>query len=392
MTASGDQAKAGAARPQGTLPGLRAAVIGGGIAGLSAALALARHGATVEVHEQAPDLRAFGAGIQLSPNGMRVLEALGLGAAIREVSRRSVAVQLRDASGAPVARIDHRRHRPDAQFRVIHRGRLIEVLARACAKAGVRVTLNDRREGPPQEAGLVVAADGLRSAMRAGLNGREVPFFTHQTAWRALIRDDGAAPAESQVFMAPGRHLVSYPLADGLHNIIAVEERHEWQDEGWSHPGDPSDLRAAFAGFGGPVPGWLESVEAVHLWGLFRHPIAPVWQDGRTVLIGDAAHPMLPFLAQGAVMALEDAWILAATLAARPEDQATALARFQAVRQPRVARVVAAANANATNFHLAGARRIVAHAGLRAVTRWAPGLLAARFDWLHDYDPVAVPH
>ena len=188
--------------------------------------------------------------------------------------------------------------------------------------------------------------------------------------------------------MGPGRHLVSYPLGAGLRNIVAVMERPDWTAEGWSHEDDPTHLRAAFARFGGPVPGWLAQVDRVGVWGLFRHQIAARWQDGQRVILGDAVHPTLPFMAQGAVMAIEDAWILAACLD-RIADQPAALARYQALRAPRVTRVIEAANANARNYHLSGPARLIGHTGLRAISKLAPGALLGKFDWLYDYDPLA---
>ncbi|MFN3274083.1 MAG: FAD-dependent monooxygenase [Paracoccus sp. (in: a-proteobacteria)] len=371
----------------GALSGRAVTVVGGGIGGVTAALALARRGAQVRVLERAPQLSELGAGLQLSPNGMRVLTALGLDQAVAQVSRPGQGVRLFDHHARPVLHLDMARHRPDASFRMIHRARLLDCLTDAARTAGVDLRLGQEVRTPP-DTPLVIGADGLHSRMRVALNGREVPFFTGQTAWRALIPDDSSGPAPAQVFMGPGRHLVSYPLAGGLRNIVAVTERREWQDEGWSQPGDPDDLRAAFAGFGGPVQGWLAAVTQAHLWGLFRHHVAPVWQDGRVALLGDAAHPTLPFLAQGAVMAIEDAWVLAACLDADP-DQSAALARYQAARLPRTARIVDAATANARNYHLTGARRLIGHSVLRLAGRFAPGLMPARFDWLYDFDPVA---
>lgn len=362
-------------------------IVGAGIAGLTAALALARRGARVRVLERAPEIREVGAGLQISPNAMRVLAELGLSGGMARASLRSHAVQLRDASGAPVARLDLVRHRPADEFRLIHRASLIALLTQAAQEAGVRIALDHEVDRLP-DAPLVIGADGLRSMVRAVLNGREVPFFTHQTAWRCLIPDRGDARPEAEVFMGPGRHLVSYPLAGGRRNLVAVLERHEWQAEGWAHRDDPGNLRRAFAGFGGRVPDWLAAVNETHVWGLFRHEIARIWQDGRAVLIGDAAHPTLPFMAQGAVMAIEDAWLLAACLDAEP-DQPRALARFEALRRPRVTRIVAAANANARNYHLTGLKRRAGHSLLRAASRLAPGRLLGRFDWLYDYDPVA---
>lgn len=370
----------------GALQDRPALIVGAGVAGLTAAIALARRGARVTVLERAEAIREVGAGLQISPNAMRVLAALGLSDAMAQAGLRSRAVQLRDASGAPVARLDLIRHRPDDRFMLIHRARLIELLATAATASGVRIDLS-REIAEIPDAPLVIGADGLRSTIRAALNGREVPFFTHQTAWRALIPDT-ASPPEAQIFMGAGRHLVSYPLSGGLRNLVAVEERHDWQEEGWSHPGDSADLRRAFAGFGGPVPDWLASVTEVHIWGLFRHEVARNWQDGRLVLLGDAAHPTLPFMAQGAVMAIEDAWVLAACLDADP-DQSGALARYEALRRPRVTRIVAEANANARNYHLSGAKRLAAHALLRGASRLAPARLLARYDWIYDYDPTA---
>ena len=147
-------------------------------------------------------------------------------------------------------------------------------------------------------------------------------------------------------------------------------------------------MRDAFAALRGPVPDWLARVEIAHLWGLFRHDVARIWQDGRVALVGDAAHPTLPFLAQGGVMAIEDAWTLAACLDADP-DPAAAMTRYQALREPRCRRIVAAANANARNYHLSGARRLIGHNALRMIGRLAPKLMPSRFDWLYDHDPTA---
>jgi salicylate hydroxylase len=145
------------------------------------------------------------------------------------------------------------------------------------------------------------------------------------------------------------------------------------------------ELRMAFAGFSPRVRGWLDRIEDVHLWGLFRHPVAARWHGAHSVILGDAAHPTLPFLAQGANMALEDAWVLADCLARHDTPQA-AFAAFQAMRAPRCARIVAASGANARAYHLRSPWREVAHLGLRAGGRLAPGLALSRFDWLYGMD------
>lgn len=373
----------------GALSSRPVVVIGAGVGGLTAAIALAQRGAQVTVLERADEIREVGAGLQISPNGMRVLSALRLGSDLESVSLRNHAIHLRNSKGNSVARLDLLRHRAESEFRLIHRARLIEVLARAARAAGAQIRLGQEIARPP-DAPLVVGADGLRSRVREALNGREVPFFTHQTAWRALIAEDSGGIHEAQVFMGPRKHLVTYPLPGGLRNIVAVEERHDWAEEGWSHEGDPQELRATFAEFGGPVPGWLAKVGKLHVWGLFRHEVARRWQDGRLVLLGDAAHPTLPFMAQGAVMAIEDAWVLAACLDADP-DQSSALARYEDFRKTRTRQIVAAAQANARNYHFTGAKRRIAHAVLRSANRLAPERLLGRYDWIYDYDPTVEP-
>ena len=227
---------------------------------------------------------------------------------------------------------------------------------------------------------MQLGADGLHSVVRGWLNGPEQPFFTGQVAWRALVPGDGG-PAVAQVFMGPGRHLVSYPVRHGtMRNIVAIEERAAWVAEDWSGPGDAAGLRAAFAGFGGPVPLWLEQINEVKVWGLFRHDVARLWTAEGMAILGDGAHPTLPFLAQGANMALEDAWVLARCLSNG------GLATYQALREARVRRVVAAATANARAYHLRGPIGLAAHMGLWAVAAMAPGLMLRRFDWLYRHD------
>ncbi len=371
------------------------AVIGAGIAGLTSALALARQGAAVTVFERAEALREVGAGLQISPNAGRVLKALGLWPAFERVARPSQAVVLRDSAARQVARLDLARYRPQDEFRVIHRARLLEVLADAARAAGVEIRLGQALDAPPAGYALTIGADGLKSAIRARLNGAETPFFTGQTAWRTLIPCPESDAPEAQIFMGAGRHLVSYPIGQNLRNIVAVVEGKNWQEEGWSHPGNPEDLRQHFARFGGPVPGWLDQVTEVGVWGLFRHPVAARWQGSDLesstdlALVGDAAHPTLPFIAQGAVMAIEDGWVLAACLAQNPDQQA-ALRHYQDLRRPRCLRIVEAANANARNYHLRGPARAVAHAGLRGISKLAPTAMIERFAWLYDFDPTKL--
>lgn len=383
------------------LIGRRVTVLGAGIAGLAVARALALHGAQVTVLEQADQIREVGAGLQISPNGARVLRALGLGEALEAAGPRDEAIELLDGeTGHRVIRLDLARLRPGAEYRLLHRARLIELLAAGARDAGVEIKLGQKVEdvdlssGRPKlltamgetiEPELLIGADGLHSRVRRALNGEARPFFTHQVAWRALVPCDEAEPKVAQVFLGAGKHLVTYPLGRGLRNIVAVEERWRWVEESWNLRDDPLTMLAAFEEFCPQVQDWLEAVREPWLWGLFRHPVARVWQGRGAVILGDAAHPTLPFLAQGAVMALEDAWVLAQALAKHDDDKA-ALGVYQSMRAGRCKAIVEAANRNARNYHLSGFQRTIGHFALRTASVLAPGQVLNRYDWVHGYD------
>ncbi|MGH1368962.1 MAG: FAD-dependent monooxygenase [Maritimibacter sp.] len=385
-------------------------VLGAGVAGLAAARALALRGASVRVLEQASEITEVGAGLQISPNGVRVLDALGLGEAARAAGMRAQAVVLADGlTGRQVLRMDLAKRRAGQAFLLLHRADLIELLRKGAMDAGVhiqtsaqvtavevhkdhgRYTLSD---GTSQSTRFLVGADGLHSVLRQAINGRRDPFFTQHVAWRALVPAEGCAmrgeqggdTIEARVHMGPKRHLVTYPLREGrLINIVAVEERTAWAEEGWTHRDDPENLRAAFAGFGSEVRELLARVETVHLWGLFRHPVANQWHKGAGVILGDAAHPTLPFMAQGAVMALEDAWVLADCLTVAGLEDGGAL--YQARRRHRVERVINAANGNARNYHHANPiARAIGHNALRVFGQIMPEQVIKRFDWIYDFD------
>jgi salicylate hydroxylase len=376
---------------------MKALVVGGGIGGMATALALARRGADVEVFERASALKEVGAGLQVSPNGAAVLRALGIHDGVAARSVRAQAVVLKDyRRPGEVLRLDLSRN-PDRGYLFVHRADLLGALVAAARSAGVALHLDadvssvvpgpvpkvQLTSGRTVPGDLIVGADGLQSRVRVALNGADAPFFTGQVAWRALVASAAPVAPEVQLYMAPGRHLVVYPLRDRhLVNVVAIQERRTWADEGWHHAGDPDALRAAFADFGAEAQAILAQVDEVGIWGLFRHPVAATWQTQGVALVGDAAHPTLPFLAQGANLALEDAWVLSR----RSGD----LAAYQRARRNRAARVIAAANRNAWKYHLRfGPVRWIGHQGLRLVGHFAPRRMLNQFDWIYGHDVTA---
>ncbi|MEX0340478.1 MAG: FAD-dependent monooxygenase [Arenibacterium sp.] len=369
-------------------------VLGAGIGGLTAAIALAGQGRRVRVVEQAPVLREVGAGIQLSHNAMVVFAQLGLAERLRAVAVRSEGTLLVNFSdGAPVLPVAPPAAGPTWY---VHRADLIALLAEAAAARGVAIELGGKvaalrpeadgtvlqmADGQAQKVDLLVAADGVRGPGRRAMEGTIAPRFSGQVAWRAVVPwTHGVGEARAKLAMGPGRHVVTYPLRDGaLMNLVAVEERRGDFAESWSASGDPAELRARFAGFGGEAGAVISQGGEVNLWALSLHPVATQWWRHRLVLLGDAAHPTLPFMAQGACLAIEDAYVLAQALADGAPD---ALARYQARRITRVRRVVDLAGRNTWRFHLRAPWRQIAHRLLRfAGPRAAPDI-----DWVYAHD------
>ena len=315
--------------------------------------------------ERAPTLREEGAGIQLTPNGHLVLNALGLGPALEGAGEVASHCELRDGrSGRRLARWELPR-----PWRLIHRGDLLHILARACEAAHVEaltstpvLSVEPTRRRPvlrlPDERllkpDLAIAADGIRSPVRAVLNGEESPVFLRQSAWRALVRPSGEMPPEPVIHLFPGRHVVTYPVREGrLVNIVAVQDAEDWTEEGWDVGDDPDALRATFADAATDLGDLLALVEETRRWGLFGRPVARDLGSSAIALVGDAAHPTLPFLAQGANLAIEDAWVLAQE-ADEPQSIDRALRRYAERRRPRVQKAVAAARMSGRLYHLGG--------------------------------------
>jgi len=392
---------------------MRILIAGAGIAGLAAALALARKGHAVRIIEQATALEEVGAGLQLGPNAMRVLGALGLGETVASAGQRPAAITLRDGRSAreilkvPLGEAAKRRW--GAAYVTLHRADLVAILAEALEQAGPGVlslgtelaTIDNRADGvavttasgETLTANLLIGADGIRSAVRAHLFGPETPRFTGHVAWRALVRinpaDPAAPPPGVGAWLGPRRHAVTYRIRPDLVNLVAVTEQSDWREEGWNLPGDADRLRADFAGWSALAP-LLARVERPLRWALFDRKPMRAWHRNRALLIGDACHPMLPFLAQGAAMGIEDGYV-AELLPLEGEDIAPALARFFALRQPRTARIQAMARSNGVDFHEGNPLATLAmRLPLGRAASARPDAVMARWDWLYGGGPLSV--
>lgn len=374
-------------------------IVGAGIGGLACALALAKRGLTVRVFEQAPALGDVGAGIQISPNGLAVLRALDVAHDLTRCSAQARAVELCDFKrGKMVARLDLQAHAGDLTYLFAHRQDVIKVLFEGCKAAGVDFTFGeilknttettlDFASGLSVTSDIIIGADGLHSIVRKALNGDVAPFFTGQVAYRAIVPNVIAQGNVARIHMGPNAHIVSYPLHQGQHlNLVMVREQSQWVKETWRNPADPQEVQSKFSNFGGDIAAALAQLTHVNEWGLFRHPVAQVWGTSGKVLVGDAAHPTLPFMAQGANLALEDAWVLAACLA-QNSDFDRAIALYRSKRIERVSRIVQAATKNAWKYHLSSwPLRSLAHLGMRGLSRVAPHKMVSQFDWIYRFD------
>jgi len=393
---------------------MKIAIVGAGIGGLTAALALKNSGFAPELFERSALAHEAGAGIQLSPNAVKVLFALGLREPLEVAAFKPKAVHLRGyQSGRLIA------YRPLGLFSAdrygapyfhIHREALHRLLRDAAAARGIPLHTGhgcrgfveadegvrvDFCEHDPITVDLLLGADGLHSTVRQALAVDDAPRFTGMVAYRALV-DAAELPKKlieptATVWMGPGRHLVHYFVDGGRRvNLVAVVEADTSREESWNTPAESGELTAAFAGWHRRVRRLLEAAREVHKWALYDRPPLPTWSTERTTLLGDAAHPMLPFLAQGAAMAIEDAWVLSRLLEHREEDEpGPALDRYQRLRQLRTGKVADASREQGEMFHLHSPwERLARNLKLGVGSRLLPEIAMAQYDWLHGYDPV----
>jgi len=386
-------------------------IIGAGIGGLTAAHTLLRAGFTVQIFEQATELREVGAGIQISPNATRLLHRLGIADQLRQCAVRPVAMVMRRwedgtiLSKQPLADVCEETF--GAPYYHFYRPDLLAVLATGLP-AGI-VQLGHRcvaimqdedrvvarfETGVTVRADVLIGADGIHSTVREQLFGPESPRFSGSIAYRGLVPAERLVHLQMErtmtAWLGPAQHFVHYYVgtAGRFVNFVGVVPAKDWRSESWSATGEVADALAAFADWGLQVREIIGAVDVTNRWGLYdREPLAH-WSVDRVTLLGDAAHAMLPFMAQGAVQGIEDAFVLAKCLAdCGPGDVTTALRRYEEMRKPRASRVQARARQNGVTFHLPdGEQQRVRDAQLAAAGGTNPLLASA---WLYGHDVEA---
>jgi salicylate hydroxylase len=397
------------------LPDMKISILGGGIGGLTAALALLRQGFDVTVYEQAPELREVGAGVQVSANGTRILFALGLEQEIMRVASEAGGKEIRlwntgqtwklfDLGPESVERFGF-------PYITIHRNDLHQALA-----AGVRriapdaIRLGMRCSGVDQDSGgvtihfasgekvrsdVAIGADGVHSITRESMFGKDDPKFTGIVAWRGVIPTE-RLPAHllrpvGTNWIGPGGHVIHYLLRRGeLMNYVSVVERSNWQVESWSVAGTVEECLADYQGWNDDIHTMIKSIDTPYKWALMLRQPMEQWTVGRVSLLGDACHPTLPFLAQGAVMAIEDGFVLGRAMAAHRDDPEEGLLAYEAARKERTTRIVKGAESNLGRFHnpaLSEASTAEAYVN----SEWEETKVRDRYEWLFTYDATSVP-
>jgi 2-polyprenyl-6-methoxyphenol hydroxylase-like FAD-dependent oxidoreductase len=389
-------------------------IVGGGIGGLAAALALLRRGLDVEVYEQSPELKEVGAGVQISSNGTRVLHALGVEAALAAVQVIPTRREIRHwrsgetwswfELGATTAQ------RYGTPHVMLHRGDLLGLLADAVRSlkpnaislgkrcVGISQTAEQVEvrfeSGETSNAAFVIGADGIHSKVRECLFGSDQPQFTGCVAWRGLVPMGVLAPDIAHMvgtnWLGPRGHVLHYPVRRGeLMNFISIVERADWKIESWTVAGTTEELARDFRDWHPDVHAIISKIDVPFKWALMVRGPMDCWTKGRITLLGDACHPTLPFLGQGAVMAIEDAYVLAACLEKYFADPTIAFARYEQIRKDRTTMVVRKSHENrqeAFSPALASEGEVAA-----LVARdWQQVRRRERLDWLYAYDATAA--
>jgi len=390
----------------------RVLIAGAGLGGLTAALALLQRGYDVRVFEQASELREVGAGVQLGANGTRVLIALGLREAMERVVCAAVAKEMRLGTTGQAWRVfdlgDTSVQRFGAPYWMVHRGDFHAVLLAAVRQAapnairagngcvgfeqtpdGVTLRLAN---GDTAQGDVLIGADGVHSRIRQQMFGEGRAQFTGIMAWRGLVPMERLPEHQRRLvgnnWMGVGGHVVTYPLRRGeILNFVGVVERDDWQVESWTVEGSRDECLHDLRNWHDDVKTIIRNIDTPFKWALLGREPLDRFAQGRVCVMGDAAHPTLPFLAQGANMAVEDAMILARCLDAF--DVPTALQRYEQARVDRTARIVRGSSDNTKRFHNP-ALGDPAGAAAYVEREFTPEKVSQRYDWLYEYDALTV--
>lgn len=389
---------------------MKVGIIGGGIGGAALALALNQQGIDAHIFERAPAFGEIGAGVQMTPNAVKVLNALGLGGELQKVGFLPEAMVGRNWEDArQLFRTPLKAVCPtlfDANFYHVHRADLLSLL---CAGIDAsKVTFNaactgvEHRngravasfaDGSTFEADLIVGADGIHSVVRNSLWGKTPASFTGHMCWRALVPvEQHPLPfvsPDASFWMGPKSHIVTYYVKGGAAvNIVAVAESDKWVAESWTEPSSREELLAAFTGWHSDIVDLFRMTDSATTfkWGLFDRDPMPQWSKGAVTLLGDAAHPMLPFLSQGAAMAIEDGYVLAQALA-HFDDLQEALSAYEEERRPRTARVQLEARERGRTYHLATPEELEKRdREMREQQKANPNAVGIKAEWVYEYD------
>ncbi len=386
-------------------------IVGGGIGGLAAALALAKVGRAATVLERATEPSEAGAGIQLGPNAVKALRQLGVADRIAQLASVPTALTIRAGHDARI--LASTPLGPDvttrygAPYWVIHRADLhralfdaatanpsiqllygVDIATVASSPDGASASTS---AGRTLQGAAVIGADGVWSRARASIMPGSEPKPSGFIAYRTLLPIDQAgilAASEVGAWLAPDAHVVHYPVHAGRSINVVVITRDTWQGTTWNAPAETSEIERATMNFARPLQGALSQAQAWHKWSLPAPVRLNTWTRGNVLLLGDAAHPVLPFLAQGGAMALEDAVQLGASVAAHPTDIVLAFIAYERARRARVDRVQSNASRNGRIFHLAGP---IAHARDLTLRTLPPSTLLTRLNWLYAFEPPPPP-
>ena len=386
----------------------RVVIIGGGIGGLAAALALDRRGAEVIVCEQSSGASDIGAGLHLSPNALKALRVLGVEGAVVAAGSEADFLTIRNwKSGRVISRM-----RPGAlreQFGApsvtVHRADLLAALRGALTSADIRFAARCEgvepcgrgararfADGREIEADIIVGADGIHSVVRPNVCGLDAPRFTGCICWRGMANADAVprdiAIENGTMWMGPHGHVVHYPVRRGeLINIVAHFDSRSWDEESWTRECDVSEVTASYAGWHADLLRLIPCSARWYKWALYDREPAPRWSKGRIALLGDSAHAMLPYLGQGGAMAIEDGCVLAAAIARHGDDLDAALLVYERIRAPRARAAVLGSRARARENHLvsrwAQLKRNVKFALRQHFSRDQTAFQSA---WLYSYD------